>query len=1169
MAYEYKQKKVFNAGQLDIHGKPVSSHSKDVPALLSPTREKGRYLKYVPGKVRNGSGVSRAADSYVSPFAKRNDKGVVSTRGSGAVSPRGIEPSSLWGRGAVSTQGSGAMSPRGTEPLSPWDRGALSPQGNGTVSPLGTEPLSPWGRGAVSTRDNGTVSPRSTEPLSTWGRGAVSPRDNGTVSPRSTEPLSTWDRGALSPQGNGTVSPLGTEPLSPWGRGAVSPRSTEPLSTWGRGAVSLQGTESVSKQFRNAFAKTTKVSEIVAKMESGQAGKLKNQIKSFSTPNLVDISENDSYSQITRTRRKSLFGDVSVQQKIKTWEKFNEMSVNNNSTILKKQKHELKGERDLKPARPGILERFSGESVINKYLSQTTVDRRSLEKTKLEPRTNDWIRVDGRSYEESMEDQRSHEGTKLDQRSHEGIKVDQRSHEGTKVDRRSHEGTKVDKKIDDWFKVDRRSHEKTKVDRRFKDWDKIDNRFSDWNMDDERSVERTREDQRSNDSTIVDRRSLEGNNDANTSDVSGEYVTLKNSQRKRGKELKHSSYVDINSNILHGKHGDQCSNTWTPQVSKSSLSETSQSDSLKKREKQKLSRSKFFVSVDDPEDAGLDEEVSFPLCRSMSEPILDIAEEGIYETIKSIGLDTDHDVIAKTDGIYEKVFYKEQRSGSLGSNALLEKHKWSNHIYDVPYQNTDFEKKQYRQGSQESLVDSDFVDVSEIQRRVEYVSSVKARTIKSIRKTNEFMSRIYPQLFEYALVVGLRPKSGMGYKPYVIHKFPETIDSNVSVPLFCFPDAPEYKPPTGPVPSESYSFVLTNIDGERVYGYCRRIQPPDSSLQEVICIISPVDAFNMYNKLLDEIEKRRATSTDLAQELIAASFGRPLPKPGKVINIRTLDKKGELETLFLNRPSDVRREKVNYECLLNYLGTDKLIKVFSSLMMERRILLCSNSLSILTQTVHALVALLYPFSWQHIYIPILPSDMIEVCTSPTPFLIGILTSHLPQVMELEELLEEVVIVDLDKKQFVRSIGDEATLLPKKLQKALKTAINMCKIDSESETSQWLMVSEAFMRMFIEIMGHFGEHIVTQQDGKKVFEKEKFLARVSAKGIRQVLEWFTETQMFEVFITNQREKTNWGTVDLFMSRLLDFEKEDSKDSHKGLGRKMKNFGKAIKTKLGQT
>ena len=42
---------------------------------------------------------------------------------------------------------------------------------------------------------------------------------------------------------------------------------------------------------------------------------------------------------------------------------------------------------------------------------------------------------------------------------------------------------------------------------------------------------------------------------------------------------------------------------------------------------------------------------------------------------------------------------------------------------------------------------------------------------------------------------------------------------------------------------------------------------------------------------------------------------------------------------------------------------------------------------------------------------------------------------------------QVIIVDLDKKHVVRSMGDELTLLPKKVQKALKTAINMCRIDS--------------------------------------------------------------------------------------------------------------------------
>ena len=45
-------------------------------------------------------------------------------------------------------------------------------------------------------------------------------------------------------------------------------------------------------------------------------------------------------------------------------------------------------------------------------------------------------------------------------------------------------------------------------------------------------------------------------------------------------------------------------------------------------------------------------------------------------------------------------------------------------------------------------------------------------------------------------------------------------------------------------------------------------------------------------------------------------------------------------------------------------------------------------------------------------------------------------------------------MDLDRKQVVRSMGDELTLLPKKVQKALKTAINMCRIDS-GET--WFLI----------------------------------------------------------------------------------------------------------------
>ena len=54
-----------------------------------------------------------------------------------------------------------------------------------------------------------------------------------------------------------------------------------------------------------------------------------------------------------------------------------------------------------------------------------------------------------------------------------------------------------------------------------------------------------------------------------------------------------------------------------------------------------------------------------------------------------------------------------------------------------------------------------------------------------------------------------------------------------------------------------------------------------------------------------------------------------------------------------------------------------------------------------------MVAVIYPFTWQHTYIPVLPPAMIDIVCSPTPFLIGLLTSSLPLLRELP--LEEVSV----------------------------------------------------------------------------------------------------------------------------------------------------------------
>lgn len=61
--------------------------------------------------------------------------------------------------------------------------------------------------------------------------------------------------------------------------------------------------------------------------------------------------------------------------------------------------------------------------------------------------------------------------------------------------------------------------------------------------------------------------------------------------------------------------------------------------------------------------------------------------------------------------------------------------------------------------------------------------------------------------------------------------------------------------------------------------------------------------------------------------------------------------------------------------------------------------------STLSQCCHAIVALLYPFVWQHTYIPVLPPAMLDIVCTPTPFIVGLLSSSLPQLTELP--LEEV------------------------------------------------------------------------------------------------------------------------------------------------------------------
>lgn len=71
----------------------------------------------------------------------------------------------------------------------------------------------------------------------------------------------------------------------------------------------------------------------------------------------------------------------------------------------------------------------------------------------------------------------------------------------------------------------------------------------------------------------------------------------------------------------------------------------------------------------------------------------------------------------------------------------------------------------------------------------------------------------------------------------------------------------------------------------------------------------------------------------------------------------------------------------------------------------------SAIISTLSSCMLAVVALLYPFSWQHTFIPVLPGSMLDIVCCPTPFLVGLLSSSLPKLKELP--VEEVSLLSLD------------------------------------------------------------------------------------------------------------------------------------------------------------
>uniref|UniRef100_A0A8C4VY41 UDENN domain-containing protein n=1 Tax=Gopherus evgoodei TaxID=1825980 RepID=A0A8C4VY41_9SAUR len=323
------------------------------------------------------------------------------------------------------------------------------------------------------------------------------------------------------------------------------------------------------------------------------------------------------------------------------------------------------------------------------------------------------------------------------------------------------------------------------------------------------------------------------------------------------------------------------------------------------------------------------------------------------------------------------------------------------------------------------------------------------------------------------------------------------------------------------------------------------------------------------DQILDEVERRRGISAALVYPFMRSLMESPFPAPGKTIKVKTFLPGAGNEVIELRRPMDSRLEHVDFECLFKCLSVRQIIRIFASLLLERRVIFIADKLNTLSSCSHAVVALLYPFSWQHTFIPVLPSSMIDIVCCPTPFLVGLLSSSLPKLKELP--VEEALMVNLGSDRFIRQMDDEDTLLPRKLQAALEQALErkseLINQDSDSDSDDECntlngLVSEVFIRFFVETVGHYSLFLTQNEKGERVFQRDAFRKSVASKSIRRFLEVFMESQMFAGFIQD-RELRKCRAKGLFEQRVEQYLEELPDTEQSGVNKFLRGLGNKMK------